>query len=410
MATNYPLATLAAQVTSAGISAPSYAEVLASLEASFKQIYGNDVYIAPDSQDGEFLALLAQAISDSNQAAIAVYQSFSPVYAQGVGLSNMVKINGLTRQNATNSTAVGTVGGTAGTPITNGQVKDENGNLWDLPVSVNIPSSGSISVTVTAVNSGAIVAPIGTITKIATPTRGWQTFTNTSAAAPGADVESDATLRQRQAVSTAGSAEAIIDAIRAEVANITGVTRTKVYENDTNTTDANGIPARNISAVVEGGSTVDIATAIQLKKPPGIPTYGTTSYTVTDNVGLPIAINWFVLADKQVYVTVGITALTGYLSTTGDQIVAALVEYLSALDIGEDVQYMRLISVANLTGTAALKASGLTQAQLDALSATYELTSLEVGFSASPTGTADLTVAFNEAAMSQSSNIVVNVA
>lgn len=406
----YPLSTLAAQITSTGISAPSYAEVLASLQASFKLIYGNDIYIDPDSQDGELLALVAQAISDANQTAIAVYQSYSPVYAQGVGLSNQVKLNGLARQNATHSTAVGDVVGTAGTPITNGQVKDANGNLWNLPTPLTIPAGGTVTVTVTAVNSGALVALAGTINQIATPTRGWQSFVSTSDAAPGRDVEADATLRQRQAVSTAGPSSAIIDAIRAALANVVGVTRSQVYENDTNATDANGVPAHNVSAVVEGGATADIATALQSRKPPGIPTYGTTSYTVYDNVGLPITINWFVLADVQIYIGISLTALAGYLSTTGDLIVSALVEYLTTLAIGEDVQYMRLISVANLTGTAALKASGLTQAQLDALSATYELTALTVGTAASPTGTSDVPIAFNEAAMSSAGNIGVTVA
>ena len=74
----YPLATLAAQVTSTGISAPSYNDILSSLTASFQGIYGSDAYLGPDSQDGQLLAVVAQAIYDCNQTAIAVYNQFSP--------------------------------------------------------------------------------------------------------------------------------------------------------------------------------------------------------------------------------------------------------------------------------------------------------------------------------------------
>jgi len=89
--------------------------------------------VAPDSQDGQWLAALASAINDSNQAAVMVFQSFSPTYAQGVNLSSLVKINGLTRLVATNSTAVGNVVGVAGTVIANGSVADTAGNIWNLP-------------------------------------------------------------------------------------------------------------------------------------------------------------------------------------------------------------------------------------------------------------------------------------
>jgi hypothetical protein len=64
----YPLPTLSAQVTSAGISAPAYSDILLSLQASFRAIYGSDAYLEADSQDGQFLAIMAQAINDCNQS------------------------------------------------------------------------------------------------------------------------------------------------------------------------------------------------------------------------------------------------------------------------------------------------------------------------------------------------------
>ena len=76
----------------------------------------------------QFLGIVAAAINDSNAAAVAVYNSFSPATAQGNGLSSVVKINGITRLVASNSTVDLTVVGIAGTTITNGQASDSSGS------------------------------------------------------------------------------------------------------------------------------------------------------------------------------------------------------------------------------------------------------------------------------------------
>ena len=217
----FPLSTLAAQVTAAGISAPSFPDILESLQTSFKLIFGSDAYVDPDSQDGQWIAIIAAAINDSNATAIAVYNSFSPSTAQGVGLSIVVKINGLARHVPTNSTADVTLVGVFGTTIINGKVGDGLGNRWSLPASVTIPSGGSIIVTATCDTVGAVSAPAASIVNILTPTLGWQTVTNVNPATVGAPVESDAALRLRQSVSTALTAETPLKAILGAVASLT---------------------------------------------------------------------------------------------------------------------------------------------------------------------------------------------
>ncbi len=390
----YPLATLAPTIDSSGISIPSYNDIYQSLIADFKNIYGADIYIAPDSQDGQWLAILASAFNNSNQAMVAVFQSFSPTYAQGIGLSSVVKINGIMRGVATNSTAVGNVIGVAGTIITAGIVQDINGNLWNLPATVTIPIGGSISVTVTAQQVGNIIAPIGTINKIANPQLGWQSFSNTSDAIAGAPVESDATLRGRQTISAALPALTVLDAILAAVGNVTGVTRFTALENDTATTDANGIPAHSIAVVVLGGSVLDVATAIS-RKAPGVQTYGTTSQTVTDIYGLPTVINFFQLTQTNVYFAITIKALTGYVSTTGTALVNALVNFVNSLAIGEDVYQSQAQAAASLINQQ--------------IGQTYYIVSLFLGTSPSPGGSSNIVIPFNAAAICATANVILTV-
>jgi len=326
--------TLAATVTASGISAPTYSDVLSSLQASYQSIYGSDVYLGPDSQDGQFLAILAQAISDVNAAAIAVYNAFSPATAQGAGLSSVVKINGIVRQAATNSQATVTLVGQAGTTILNGVVADTGKNKWNLPPAVTIPVGGSINVLATAQVAGAIAAAPGTITTISTPTLGWQSVTNAAAAAIGVAVETDAQLRVRQSISTALPSLSVLEGITGAVANLPGVLQVKSYENDTSSVDANGVPDHSISLVVEGGDPVAIATTIAKKKTPGTGTYGNTTETILDANGVPSIISFFTPIQVPIVVSLSIKALPGYLSSTGTALVNAIVEYVNSVPIG----------------------------------------------------------------------------
>jgi uncharacterized phage protein gp47/JayE len=404
----YPLPTLAAQVDANGITAPSYEDIFASLQASFMQIYGSDAVLTPDSQDGQLLAVYAAAINDANQTAVAVFNAFSPTYSQGAGLSSIVKLNGLSRLVPTKSSVNVTVSGDIGTVINNGVVGDGTNN-WDLPPTVTIPNTGEIVVTATAQSAGAVPAAVGTVTKIVTPTLGWTGVTNLTAATPGAPLETDAALRRRQTLSTSLPAQTVVASIGASLASVPGVLSYAIYENDTNATDTNGVPAHSLSAVVEGGDINDIATAIALKKTPGTGTYGTTSVNTIDVAGVPNTIKFFVLTQVPIDITVNMTALPGYISSTGDAVQAALAQYVNTLAIGEDSYIGRLWGPADLQGRAAQDATGLTQAQLDALSKTYKVTSITQGAHGGALSAADFIVAFNQAVTVDVANITVNV-
>lgn len=304
-------------IDASGISAPSYADVLAYLQQQYRSIYGADVYLGNDSQDGQFLGVLALAISDANAATIAAYNSFSPLTGQGNGLSSNVKINGIARAVATNSQVDLKVVGQAGTVITQGIARDVAGYTWALPTTVTIPPAGEVTVTATCTEMGDITAGVGQVNVIATPTRGWQSVTNLSAADPGAPVETDSALRQRQQISVALPSRTVLEGTSGAVANIAGVTRLATYENDTNATDSNGIPAHSISLVVEGGDAAAIAQAIADKKTPGTGTYGATSQTVTDVYGRPLTIRFYRPTYQALTVAVTLKALAGYSTTTG---------------------------------------------------------------------------------------------
>ena len=87
-----------------GLHLPDYPTVLEDVKARFRGIYGDDLYLGPDSQDGQLCAVFALALHDAYTLAGSVYNAYSPATAQGTGLSRMVKINGLRRKPSGRST------------------------------------------------------------------------------------------------------------------------------------------------------------------------------------------------------------------------------------------------------------------------------------------------------------------
>lgn len=393
-----PLATLAPIVSGTGVSAPSYNDIYLTLIYRFQQIYGSDIYVSPDSQDGQWLGILAQGYYDCGQAAVKTFQSFSPTFAQGAGLSSLVKLTGITREVPTHSTATVTIVGHANATIVDGVVADAAGNLWNLPVSVTIPSGGSIDVTATAQQPGNINAIIGAINTINNPQLGWQSVTNAAAAVAGAPVESDATLRVRQYKSTAISALGIKESIFAIVSNLSGVVACLVHDNDTGATDSDGVPAHSIAVIVGGGTIQNIVDAIGQSKPPGAQTYGTTSGIYTDQYGLTTPINFFILGEIPIYYAVTIQPLDGFDSVnTPGLIQIALANFTNQLNIGEDVYFSQAMAAAGLPDATGRPNN------------TFYITAFTLGYGPSPVTTTTLTIGFAQQAQGVAANAAITV-
>ncbi|AZE53486.1 Phage protein [Pseudomonas synxantha] len=383
-------------ISATGITAPTYAQVLDYLKTTYRSIYGADTYLESDSQDGQFLGVIALAISDANASVIAAYNSFSPNTGQGAGLSSNVKINGIGRAVSTSSQADLTIIGQAGTVITQGVALDGNNNKWALPATVTIPPSGQVIVTATCSVTGAVSAGVGQINKISTMTRGWQSVSNASPASPGAPVETDAALRARQKTSTALPSRTVLDGTTGAVANVPGVTRYVTYDNDTSFTDLNGIPAHSMAIVVEGGDVSAIASAIAAKKGPGGGTYGTTSASVPDVYGMPITIRFFRPTYRTIGVAVSIKALSGYVTATGASIQQAVSDYVNQVAIG-----------GGPSGTVEW-ADALTVANSVPNNSTFKLTSLTL-WGPDGVGAPDIPLAFNHAASCTPASVALTV-
>jgi uncharacterized phage protein gp47/JayE len=348
------MAYLAPYIDAAGLHIPSYQDIEDYLVLQAQDIFGADIYLAEDSQDFQFIAALAQLHYDTMLAVQVAYNNRSPVSAIAAALDGLVALNGIQRNSETFSTATVTLTGTAFAVISNGVVADSNGKLWSLPASVTLGAGGSASVTATCQTRGAITALAGQLTVIMTPTSGWTSVTNASAASPGQPEESDSALKGRQAVSVSNPSQALTTGILGEVLAVPGVISAQLYENDGGSAvgTINGVPnpgnypAHSITLVVNGGSNEGIASAVALRKTPGCSTQGDQTVTVVDQFGVPTSINFYRPTQVTLDITVTILRLTGYSSAIGANLKTAVLNYINGLVAGQSVRISQIEKAA----------------------------------------------------------------
>ncbi|WP_301962268.1 baseplate J/gp47 family protein [uncultured Megasphaera sp.] len=378
------MAYTAPYIDDAGLHIPSYVDIRDDLVDQFKQIYGQDIYLENDSQDYQMISAFALKTYDTMQLLQIVYNNRSPKTAVGTALDSIVKLNGIARKAASYSTCVVTLTGDIGTVIPAGVVEDDAGNKWDLPANIRFDTA-EIEVTAKCETIGAIEAMPGTITEITNPQKGWISVTNTVPAVVGEPVETDEQLRYRQSISVAIPSQNMVNSTIAGIASVTGVTRYKVYDNDTNETDSNGIPGHSIAAVVEGGLDEDVAEQIYLRKGPGGGTYGTTSVTYINADGLPNIVRFFRPTYVPINVTVTVKKNGTYTTAVVGTIKNNVEQYINALDIGYDVL---------VTGILTAVAASITNvAQPE-----FSLQGITIGKAAGGLSTADIDILYNEVA------------
>lgn len=378
------MAYTAPYIDDAGLHIPSYVDIRDDLVDQFKQIYGQDIYLENDSQDYQMISAFALKTYDTMQLLQIVYNNRSPKTAVGTALDSIVKLNGIARKAASYSTCVVTLTGDVGTIIPAGVVEDDAGNKWDLPANVRFDTA-EIEVTVQCETIGAIEAMPGTITKITNPQKGWISVTNKVPAVVGEPVETDEQLRYRQSISVAIPSQNMVNSTIAGIASVSGVTRYKVYDNDTSETDDNGIPGHSIAAVVEGGLDADVAEQIYLRKGPGGGTYGTTSVTYTNADGLPNVVRFFRPTYVPIDVTVTVKKNGTYTTAVADTIKNNVEQYINALDIGDDVPITGILT--------AVAASIINVAKPE-----FSLQGITIGKVSGGLSTEDIDILYNEVA------------
>ena len=267
-----------------GLTLKTSQEIKEELEAGYRNIYGADINISPDTPDGQKIAMLLQMALDNRDMIQQIYSSFNPNNAVGTVLDQRVAINNIQRISGdftlvpvdiTVDRALELKGldAQANDPdATDAFTIQDNGGNKFLLVDTHTFQFGQFnkSLIFRSQKVGAIEVTVNTIQTQVTIVLGVTNVNNSSGVlTQGEEQESDPELRLRRERSVAKPSSSYVDSIRAEIFSKENVIDCLVFENVADTPDADGIPAHSIWAIVEGGSSDDIAQAIYDKKSDG---------------------------------------------------------------------------------------------------------------------------------------------
>lgn len=244
--------------------------------------------------------------------------------------------------------------------------------------------------------AGAITPAIGSVNQIVTSYAGWDSVENNVPANTGRDAETDISLRERWAKSIYHRASGMTDAITAALYDVDGVTFAQTYENDTNSTDADGRPPHSIEAIVQGGSVQEIANTIWRVHAGGITTYGSQSVTVYDSQDIPHDISFNRPTLVPIYLQITVTANPEKeLSAAAISLIkSAIIAQIGGQSVGQDVI---LQSLYGTIYTATSGAVGYMQIQGSTDGTTYSADNIEIDSRSLPAiDAANINVTINE--------------
>lgn len=304
-----------------GLITASQVEVLTNYTDDFETIYGADINIGSDTPDGQWINILVQSVLDLQDLLTQIYNSFDPDNAIGVVLDQRVAINGIQRQagtfSVTNITLVLTqsvnlygLDQTAQQVFT---VSDNAGNNWQLQATHLGVSPGTVVYAFQSATPGANLTIPNTINVPVTIVLGVQSINNpTAVTSVGLNEESDASLRIRRQQSVSIGSQGYLAGLLAALENVVGVSSAFVYENNTSTTDANGVPGHTIWVIVSGtGAASAIANAIYTKRNAGCGLFGKTTYNVTQVDGSIFIVNWDVVVPQNLFIAFTASSING---------------------------------------------------------------------------------------------------
>jgi len=338
-----------AKVTGAGYIARTLPEIIADLTALFKGVYGNDISVAPDTQDGQFIGILAQMFADYEELGASIYRQLDPSSATGRWLEQRAAYVGVYRDRGTSSTLPAVqINGAASTPVPNGfTVTDANSIRWIIATPATIGPDNFVYANFYSEEKGSYLVPPGTDMKTSIQIPGITSVVSTVPVVEGSNRDSDPMLRNNMLVRKLGVSSNVCTRITDALTKVQGVGVAIAYENVEDTPDSVGSPPHSIWCIVDGGDSTDVAVAILNTKTGGAKLRGEVKVTVIDDDGIPRPIAFDRFTPVAIEARLAIVRSEGVISVDVASIEKALLDYKP--QAGEDVYISRVYSIVNET-------------------------------------------------------------
>ena len=336
-------------LTPAGFVRKPFATILAEIHSDYRGKFGNDIDLSAGSAFGNRAAILAEREDSLWKLAEAVYAAFDPDQSEGDALEAVGAITGAVKRPPRKTVVNGVVlQGTPGTVVERGKVAsiDGSGARFALAEAVLIGAGGTAVGVFEAEAYGLIPCYAGTLTKVETPVAGWESVANPIDGVIGAELESDPEFRTRRAAELTLGGSATVEAIRADMLEVDGITSCRVFENKTSELDVvTGMPPKSIEVLVTGGDDQVVADAIWKAKPSGILTWGTIAKTVVDSNGDEHEVRFSRPTMVPTFIFIPLEATDEHPEDGESQIKAAVVAWgARTLLIGDDLYASRIFA------------------------------------------------------------------
>lgn len=282
----------------------------------------------------QVVAIISEQIAKVENIAKVAFNMRDPLTAIGVALSALVQLNAILRKPGSATIVPITITGSPNTIIPLGSLISTADNKYQFSIYENVvvPETGTVDLYGYCTEYGSIDPEPDSVVVISTPVSGWYSVTNKKAVSVGRAEESDAELKRRQQQSTNNTAFRHIEAIRAAVLDVPGVTFCRAYQNRTLVTDERGIPGKDVGCVVVGGDEREIANAIFYEFGIAQVGYGNRTEVFYDDQNIPYPISFSRPVEREISVRVTLSIVVDeniqiFPSNAPELIAAAIVKF-----------------------------------------------------------------------------------
>ena len=335
-------------LTDQGYLAPSYEELLDSVQDDFLRVFPSDLVLTSNSNAGILSRLIAWREYEQIQAQQQVYYSAFVPTATGSALDRLGANVGLPRKVDRPANATLTI-------VTDGeylieagtQFETEDGYIFDLTDDVVSVQKGDVWQAVgnaEAEDTGAItnVEP-NTITVVYNPDESIISVTNTDKASGGQDYEEDPQYRARLIAENANRPSPTLNGVRSALLNVQGVREVNIVENQFATADKYGNPPYSVHIYCLGGNKQDIADCLISHIAVGVTLTGTVECDAVDAAGNTKQVYFDYATDRPIFVNVKLKTNNEWNVDEGsDYVKETVVDYINSLEMGDTVYLTRL--------------------------------------------------------------------
>lgn len=320
-----------------------------------RAIFGQEIDLSSDTMDGQHLGLFAEAISDIDELAESVWQSFDPDLATGASLDRIVKLNGIERKQGGYSRVQLHIRADAGVKIPKGTIfynaaknieletiEDSEGGtiqIFDTTEEKELGLLNGTSVGAIPTNKAAINIKPYTVFRLKSPSYGIGVAR--TAILPtyiiGSPRESDRQLRLRRRNSVTVGGGNTVNHLWKEVMKVEGVTEVNIIENTTDQIDDSGTPAHSLQIMVLGGLQSDIAKVIWDNKSAGTNLVGNWTSDIKDSIGNNQKVSFTIPKIKPILIEINITPMDDWSHKTRNEIKSVVLDFVNNRQkIGKD--------------------------------------------------------------------------